>query len=580
MMRRLFPSSSDEAGPQRKKIDRHGGGPTYPNLEEHCAELPGCTASVDKEPSSAGAFAPGVATESQSWPAILRCIMSERREGLGQQCRNIRLQTGYSGIGSIGRVLTEMDIAFVEDAGVEINKSAYHFCRQNGTLPTHWFQDMEEVVRLGAGSCWQHQKHCTLPLARPDLLVSGFPCRPYSRQRPGSSCETDRADHIDFKKTQWAIQHFAKVRPHMALFENVEGFASRGPDDTAETSHLEEFCEQLRGLGYSVAWGVLDLTPWIAANSTRVYIWCVDSMLESAGSLPAGGGPAVVHTGPPLPTLAERVKALAAATQTARTGMAREPLGSIFLRPSSTAWLNNVGIQGFAGDIPSGYLGEDDPDSAWARQAQVLRERWGRAGRPESGARSWTDPTVGSRPALRGVPVPVAPRRKEILNLWFLWACYQRAVSPADPAARSVAAHDLVADTSQNPSRHPWSHGLKRFCRSSRPYVYELDRELVPVEGFRAFGWRNASLNGLTPSASWDLLGDSMALQTLAVATTSLLYVVGSRLEGTWSATSVTTGNALEAADCGGGGGPAAVALEHNSVRSRARHAVVASAPP
>ena len=109
MMRRLFPSSSDEAGPQRKKIDCHGGGPTYPNLEERCAELPGCTASVDTEPSSAGAFAPGVATESQSWPAILRCIMSERREGLGQQCRNIRLQTGYSGIGSIGRVLTEMD---------------------------------------------------------------------------------------------------------------------------------------------------------------------------------------------------------------------------------------------------------------------------------------------------------------------------------------------------------------------------------------------------------------------------------------------------------------------------------------
>ena len=81
----------------------------------------------------------------------------------------------------------------------------------------------------------------------------------------------------------------------------------------------------------------------------------------------------------------------------------------------------------------------------------------------------------------------------------------------------------LVVDTSQNPDRQPWSRGLRRLCRTSRPYIYELDRGMHPLEGFRAFGWRIVNLQSVAPTAAWDLVGDSMALQTLAVSLQALI---------------------------------------------------------
>jgi len=52
---------------------------------------------------------------------------------------------------------------------------------------------------------------------------------------------------------------------------------------------------------------------------------------------------------------------------------------------------------------------------------------------------------------------------------------------PRPPAILAGSAHTRVA----NPCRQPWTHGLKRLCRNSRPRSYSLDRMITPYEAFR-----------------------------------------------------------------------------------------------
>ena len=104
-----------------------------------------------------------------------------------------------------------------------------------------------------------------------------------------------------------------------------------------------------------------------------------------------------------------------------------------------------------------------------------------------------------------------------------MWSAKQRGIGVSSSADRCAAAQGLLCDTTQNPSRRPWSFNLQRLCRSSRPYSYQWDRRMLACEAFRAYGWESVTLDGLSEPQCWDLLGDSMALPTLAVAMISLL---------------------------------------------------------
>lgn len=54
-----------------------------------------------------------------------------------------------------------------------------------------------------------------------------------------------------------------------------------------------------------------------------------------------------------------------------------------------------------------------------------------------------------------------------------------------------------------------------------------------PLEAFRAFGWRRSKLDGLTHGECWDLIGNSMALPTLAVVVVAAFHAVDI---GVWEA--------------------------------------------
>ena len=137
-------------------------------------------------------------------------------------------------------------------------------------------------------------------------------------------------------------------------------------------------------------------------------------------------------------------------------------------------------------------------------------------------------------PALAGVPKPVPSRKQEILNLGVLWAMEQKSLQDLTVSNVLVATRSLLCNTTQNPSRQPFSFVLRRMCRNSRMYSYQDDRLLVPSELYKIYGWNAADLSGFTLANCQDMLGDSMALPTLGVALASLIFTAGHAIPDMW----------------------------------------------
>ena len=158
------------------------------------------------------------------------------------------------------------------------------------------------------------------------------------------------------------------------------------------------------------------------------------------------------------------------------------------------------------------------------------------------GSQPWTAPPPPARPPA-GL-LQMTAREAEILDLGFLWACQRAGADPNNPKVRNSVVEGLVADTSQNPERKPWGLGLPRLTRTCKPYLYSWARRIRPGEAFEAYGWRRPALHTLSDAECWDLLGDSMALPTLAAALVSLLGAAGEGLPGLFAASAPGAGSA------------------------------------
>ncbi len=391
----------------------------------------GSLAAIAKQARSSGPHDVGSSTATANldaalcaqvdrWPQLLGHIV-EQMVGTGNPKRKepLVLHTGFSGMGSVSQALSRLGISFREDCAIERKKSAYKFVLDNCLQPRCWLTDMEATLRDGHCHCCVHDRVCKLPSAeRPDLLVSGFPCRPYSAMRPGSDVQED---HPDFKKTRWALEHLRRLRPRTALFENVPNFSSG--NTIAGTSHIKEFCQEARSIGYSVAWDLMDLAPWVVANSRRVFIWCIG-----------------VEMGIP----AEDAKTLAKQIQAMRAdGGPPAPFSSCWISPTEV----NMCDGSFVEVRPSPpQLETDGEGSNWKRQAQAMRRAWAAKGREDCHSQAWTAPAQGSPPLLRGLPQPVTNRRRELIDLGYLWSCCDLGLSLASAASRSRAAAGLIVD--------------------------------------------------------------------------------------------------------------------------------------
>jgi len=511
-MKRFFPSSDSSDGEDLKRSVAPGSrgvtreskaaAPQSP-LRETPQKLP--------RPSRHG-------MQRCSWRTDLQGLLDAERAQLGSQRRRLVLHTLFSGMGSPEQALS--DLGFSVDCVVACEKKAHGraFCVQNSLAPTkHYFIDAEPLVASGHAPCSAHLgETCGLPGEQPDLLVAGFPCTPFSRMRQGVAGIHDAESHKDFDKVSWTVQYIARTRPRIFVLENVPAFAGVPEASGMPRTHnfAEDMCGDLRKLGYDVAWVLLSLGVWVQARSRRIFICGVDASLGTG--------------------FAESACSMARDLEARRGAEPPVPWSDFLFDRGSESWMLELGHwPECEADAPSevGHKRGNGDDAAelgakWEQQAVEFRMRLRRAGRTFHDKRPWSQGPCAR--LLMGIPRPIPARKWELLDLGVLWAMDQTGKE------MDHCINELLCETTQNPSRTPWSFDLKRLCRHSRPYSYKHDRLLTPGELFGIYGWERPCLEHLSRTECCDLLGDSMALPTIAVAMASVIYTVGRGIPTLW----------------------------------------------
>lgn len=85
---------------------------------------------------------------------------------------------------------------------------------------------------------------------RPDVLTAGFPCQPFSNAGSRKGTSDDRGTLYET-----ALEFVRTLKPKCVVFENVRGLLSV---KHGERLLIEEICEQLDILGYSVVFSLID----------------------------------------------------------------------------------------------------------------------------------------------------------------------------------------------------------------------------------------------------------------------------------------------------------------------------------
>eukprot|EP00435_Cladocopium_sp_Y103_P009938 s1246_g2.t1 len=153
----------------------------------------------------------------------------------------------------------------------------------------------------------------------------------------------------------------------------------------------------------------------------------------------------------------------------------------------------------------------DDPK--WKLQAMELRNTLPLDRRR---ATPWSN-----KARLQGLPG--TDRVKEMIDLAYL--CTEASLKAAGlPSSPDQVTATLSVDVSQNAARKAWG-SLRTLCTSSSIYLYGQDRAMLPIEGLRlmGFGTRASRAGGLSDGEVVDLVGNCMAVPSVALAQLALL---------------------------------------------------------
>ena len=159
----------------------------------------------------------------------------------------------------------------------EVKKRAVKFlqyrwgplCRDHGT---HIF-DGNEVLLDSKGPCHLHSQECKVP-PPPDIVCAGLPCKAFSRLRVragGTNKTSGPQNHPAFGPVQDFVSYLAKRRPGVWWVEEVESFNSITGKGQVRT-HLEEWCQQVTAIGYSVRVLRFQHQDWVLNRRSRLLI--------------------------------------------------------------------------------------------------------------------------------------------------------------------------------------------------------------------------------------------------------------------------------------------------------------------
>ena len=134
----------------------------------------------------------------------------------------VKLTTMCTGTGAARLSLEWMGCPVKELLGCDPKKSARVMQSNFGHEPDHFVSNARQVAQ-GQGHCWINGSFSDLPLEREDLCTAGFPCQPFSTQRP-ARWQDGWQRHKESEVMTDVAKAVAIRQPFLLVLENVPGF--------------------------------------------------------------------------------------------------------------------------------------------------------------------------------------------------------------------------------------------------------------------------------------------------------------------------------------------------------------------
>lgn len=146
-------------------------------------------------------------------------------------------------------------IAF-ERAGIKIDK--YYASEIDKYAIKVTQANYPETVQLGSITDWQSWN-----IEKPDIIIGGFPCQPYSVAGKRKGLSDERGGDI----LECLFSVIEKYQPDYLMLENVIGLLSIDEGNT-----FKQILKKLNNIGYAVDWIRINSALVSAQNRERIYI--------------------------------------------------------------------------------------------------------------------------------------------------------------------------------------------------------------------------------------------------------------------------------------------------------------------
>lgn len=146
-------------------------------------------------------------------------------------------------------------IAF-ERAGIKVDK--YYSSEIDKYAIKVTQANYPDTVQLGSITEWQSWN-----IEKPDIIIGGFPCQPYSIVGKRKGLEDERSGNI----LECLFSVIEKYQPENLMLENVVGLLSIDSGNT-----FKHILKQLNNIGYAVDWIKINSALVSAQNRERIYI--------------------------------------------------------------------------------------------------------------------------------------------------------------------------------------------------------------------------------------------------------------------------------------------------------------------
>ena len=142
--------------------------------------------------------------------------------------KTLKMSTVCSGTGAPKHALSWMGVPVLEVFSADPKRAVTTMLRKCDRMhgPLYHFQTVKDILQR-EGWCSLHAAHVQVPIGRSHLFVAGFPCAPFSTQRPSRWAEGGWQAHKESETMKDVARAVRQEEPLLVVLENVPGFVRK-----------------------------------------------------------------------------------------------------------------------------------------------------------------------------------------------------------------------------------------------------------------------------------------------------------------------------------------------------------------